>query len=418
LKDKLHKHRYSVFFAYAWSLTGLAVLFLIAYYRFPFYENNRIDESAIPLLVGASIVYLFLSVLLSRLRSHPTSTNQLVVIFVCTAFGLALFMVLAAAREYFSLSFLAAYIVFINVWFSIEFSLRRRLGRYFFAVVPGGIDLFSDPFPNCTLIPFPEPKELPKGIDGLIIDFTQPLSEAWLAFVSKCILEGVPVISVDDFIETEKGLIILEHLNTARTIAFQRNQIYVLVKQVMDQILVLVTLPLWMLIALVAGIAIRLESPGPVLFSQLRIGKRGRPFRIYKFRSMRYDSEKDGVSFAKEGDDRITRVGAVIRKFRIDEIPQFWNVLRGDMSLIGPRPEQVPFVEQFEKSIPYYQLRHIVRPGITGWAQVTRGYAASEAQTADKLAADLYYVKRLSFSLDFLIMIKTLWTILTGFGAR
>ena len=103
---------------------------------------------------------------------------------------------------------------------------------------------------------------------------------------------------------------------------------------------------------------------------------------------------------------------------RIDEFPQFWNVLKGDMSLIGPRPEQVPFVQEFERTIPYYQLRHIVRPGITGWAQVTRGYASNEAETADKLSSDLYYVKHLSFTLDFLITVKTIWTMLTGFGAR
>ena len=418
MKDKLHKHSFSVLFAYLWSLSGLVILLLIAYYKFPFFENSQLLGHTIPLLAGASVVYLILSLLLSSLRSHPASTNQLVVNFVCTAFGLLLFMALAAAREYFSLGYLTVYILFTNIWFSIEFFIRRKFGRYYFAVAPGGYDLFSETFPNCSLIPMSEPNELPKGIDGLIVDFEQPLSESWLSFVSRCILQGVPVISVDDFVETEKGVIILEHLNTSRTLTFQKNQFYVFVKQLLDQLLVLITLPLWGLLAMVTGACIRLESPGPVIFSQIRMGKKGKPFRIYKFRSMRYDSEANGAAFAQKGDSRITRVGAVIRKFRIDEIPQFWNVLRGDMSIIGPRPEQIPFVEQFEQNIPYYQLRHIVRPGITGWAQVTRGYAANETQTAEKLAADLYYVKQLSFSLDFLILIKTIWTILTGFGSR
>lgn len=418
MKDKLHKHSYSVFFAFSWSLTGLFLLLVIAHYGFPFFENGRVVEPALPLLVGASVGYLILSIILFSLRSHPTSTQPLVVNFVCTALGLLLFMGLAAARLYFSLGFLAAYILFTNLWFSIEFFLRRKLGRYSFAVAPGGYDLFSETFPNCSLIPLPDPKELPDSIDGLIIDFEQHLSEEWLTFVSRCILDGVPVISVDDFIETEKGVIILKHLNTARTISFQKNQLYVLVKQVIDLLLVILSLPLWLPLGLITAILIRIESPGPVLYTQLRIGKRGKPFRIYKFRSMRSDAERDGAQFASHRDSRITRVGAVIRKFRIDEIPQFWNVLRGDMSLIGPRPEQVPFVERFERTIPYYQLRHIVRPGITGWAQVTRGYAADEVQTEEKLAADLYYVKHLSFSLDFLITIKTIGTILTGFGSR
>lgn len=418
MKDKLHKHSYSVFFAFSWSLTGLILLLVIAHYGFPFFENGRVVGPALPLLAGASIAYLILSIILSSLRAHPTSTHPLVVNFVCTALGLLLFMGLAAARLYFSLGFLTAYILFTNLWFSIEFFLRRKLGRYSFVVAPGGYDLFSETFPNCTLIPLPDPRELPESIDGLIIDFEQPLSEVWLAFVSRCILEGVPVISVDDFIETEKGVIILEHLNTARTISFQKNQLYVLVKQVIDLILVILSLPLWLPLALITAVLIRIESPGPALYTQLRIGKQGKPFRIYKFRSMRCDAEREGAKFASHRDSRITRVGAVIRKFRIDEIPQFWNILKGDMSLIGPRPEQVPFVERFERTIPYYQLRHIVRPGITGWAQVTRGYAADEAQTAEKLAADLYYVKKCSFSLDFLITIKTIGTILTGFGSR
>jgi len=133
---------------------------------------------------------------------------------------------------------------------------------------------------------------------------------------------------------------------------------------------------------------------------------------------MTHRASEERARFAKTGDQRVTRVGTVIRKFRLDELPQFWNILVGDMSLIGPRPEQVGFVEQFERDIPYYSYRHLVRPGVTGWAQVNHGYAADHEETRKKLEHDLYYVKHFSFWLDLLIAFKTVGTIFTGFGAR
>ena len=154
------------------------------------------------------------------------------------------------------------------------------------------------------------------------------------------------------------------------------------------------------------------------MFIQNRVGKGNKDFRIYKFRSMSKDSEAAGAQFAQCGDMRVTRVGKVIRKLRIDELPQFFNVLKGDMSLIGPRPEQRTFVDQFEREIPFYMYRHIVRPGISGWAQVVHGYAADTDDTRIKIEHDFYYIKHFSLWLDVLIVFKTIKTILTGFGAR
>lgn len=418
MKEKLRKHSLSKLFAAAWSAAGAAVLAWISVAEFPFVRDGRILPAAVPIVVGAAAAYALLAWALARLRVHPTATNPLVVNFTATAFGLLLFMALAAARVYFSLGFLTVYILFTNLWFTVEFLLRRRLGMYTFAVVPGGYDLFGQPFPNCKLIPLGSPDFLPEDTDGVIVDFEQVLPEPWLAFVSRCVMEGVPVVSTEDFLEAETGTILLDHLTTARTLAFQKGQIYIAVKRLIDTVIIILSAPLWIPIMILAMLAVRLESPGRALYSQMRVGRRGRPFRIYKIRSMREDAEKHGAAFAAKGDPRVTRLGAFLRKTRIDELPQFWNVLKGDMSIIGPRPEQVPFVQEFERTIPYYQLRHIVRPGITGWAQVTQGYAANETETAEKLAADLYYVKRLSFTLDFLITVKTIWTMLTGFGSR
>jgi lipopolysaccharide/colanic/teichoic acid biosynthesis glycosyltransferase/glycosyltransferase involved in cell wall biosynthesis len=195
------------------------------------------------------------------------------------------------------------------------------------------------------------------------------------------------------------------------------NPAYDLLKRVLDLTAVLLTAPLWLPLAALVALAVRLDSPGPAVFSQWRTGLHGQPFRIHKFRSMRHTTQ-DKPQFAGEFDPRITRLGAFLRKTRLDEIPQLWNVLRGDMSLIGPRPEQTAFVQQFAQDIPSYPWRHLVRPGLTGWAQVQQGYAASAQETAVKLSYDLYYVTHYSLAMDLLILAKTLRTVLTGHGAR
>lgn len=173
-------------------------------------------------------------------------------------------------------------------------------------------------------------------------------------------------------------------------------------------------LPLMLLSALI----IRLESPGPVIYTQKRVGLHEQEFTVYKFRSMRQDAEKDGAVWAQANDNRVTRFGKFIRKVRIDELPQLWNVLRGDMSFIGPRPERMEFVLKLAEKIPFYNLRHSVKPGLTGWAQVCYPYGASEEDARHKLEYDLYYVKNMSILLDIKIILKTVGVVLFPKGAR
>jgi lipopolysaccharide/colanic/teichoic acid biosynthesis glycosyltransferase len=168
---------------------------------------------------------------------------------------------------------------------------------------------------------------------------------------------------------------------------------------------------------LLIAIAIKLDTPGPAIFSQERVGLRGRRFMVHKFRSMRMDAERHtGPMWAKENDDRVTRIGAFLRKCRLDELPQLWNVLRGEMSFIGPRPERPYFVDLLNTRIPFFDLRHYVKPGITGWAQVMYPYGASVEDSHRKLEYDLYYAKNLSLSLDFLILLKTVGVVIKGEG--
>lgn len=187
-------------------------------------------------------------------------------------------------------------------------------------------------------------------------------------------------------------------------------------KRIFDLALVIAMSPVVLPFCVLIATIIRLESKGPAIFKQNRTGRFGDSFEMYKFRSMRRDAEASGALFASKGDQRITRVGRILRKYRFDELPQLLNVLRGEMSLIGPRPEQLGFVEVFESEIPGYALRHLVRPGITGLAQVHQGYCASLEATKKKLRYDLMYIKNMGPRLDFVIILKTIKTILTGFG--
>jgi exopolysaccharide biosynthesis polyprenyl glycosylphosphotransferase len=171
-------------------------------------------------------------------------------------------------------------------------------------------------------------------------------------------------------------------------------------------------------VMLLTAVAIRFDSPGPIFFKQKRVGQNERIFTIWKFRSMREDAEKSGAVWAGEEDPRITRVGQWIRKMRIDELPQIINVFRGEMSLIGPRPERPEFVHDLEREIPYYAVRHYVVPGITGWAQVKYRYGASIADSLKKLEYDIYYIKNMSLIIDTRIMLKTIRVVFFGDGAR
>lgn len=186
-------------------------------------------------------------------------------------------------------------------------------------------------------------------------------------------------------------------------------------KRVLDIItalgLLLISTPFFLIIPPL----IKLSSKGPIFYQQIRAGKNNKPFRIYKFRSMVTDAEKEGPRWASKNDSRVTKIGKIIRKTRIDELPQLWNVLQGDMSLIGPRPERPEFIEMLSKNLPGYHLRHYVKPGVTGWAQINHPYGASLADAKEKLQLELYYLKNGSLWLDFKILFRTVFVVL---GAR
>jgi sugar transferase (PEP-CTERM system associated) len=189
-------------------------------------------------------------------------------------------------------------------------------------------------------------------------------------------------------------------------------------KRILDVMVSVIGLALASPLMILTGLAIKLESPGPFLYSQVRAGEFGKLFTIYKFRSMRTDAEKHGAQFAQENDPRVTRVGKFIRKTRLDELPQLWNVLRGDMSMVGPRPERPVFIEQLEQQVPFFKQRLYVKPGVTGHAQVRCRYGATTEDMVEKLQYDLYYIKSYNLLFDLSIMLDTVKVVLLRIGAR
>lgn len=236
-----------------------------------------------------------------------------------------------------------------------------------------------------------------------------------------CKLQGRVIEDGVTFFEAISGKILVEKVNPAWLIfseGFDCGRATNYIKRLLDISLALFGLVASLPVTLITALLIKLESSGPIFYQQERVGERGKVFSIIKFRSMCQDAEKDGAVWAMKNDYRVTRVGGFIRKVRIDEIPQMWNVLKGEMSFVGPRPERPIFVGELVEKLPYYSLRHSAKPGITGWAQVCYPYGASEEDALRKLEYDLYYIKHQSIYIDLLIIFRTVKTVLFQKGAR
>ena len=237
-----------------------------------------------------------------------------------------------------------------------------------------------------------------------------------------CRIGGIPVLDLAGFFERAKGEVPIDCLKASWLVyghGFVQDRVRTAVKRAFDVLMSMLLLVIAAPIMVLTAIAIKLESSGPVIYRQERVGLRGRPFMCLKFRSMRIDAEKDGVArWASKNDERVTRIGAFIRKCRVDELPQLISVLRGEMSLVGPRPERPSFVRQLQADIPFYDIRHSVKPGVTGWAQVRYSYGASMEDARKKHQFDLYYVKNHSLFLDVLVLVETVSVVLFREGAQ
>ena len=320
--------------------------------------------------------------------------------------------------EYSSPQFILA-MVLITVLAEFFFYANRQWVPMTIAVVPGATPLAKLPKLLEDSVEIRMLSAVP-SVDfvysGVIADLNQDLDPQWERFLALAALRGIPVYNVKQFNESISGRVVVDHLRENTLGAVVPSLIYPQFKRVLDFWTALLSLPFIAIIIGVCAIFIKRETPGPILYRQRRIGFGGRAFTIFKLRTMTHNH--DGADFTIEGDGRITRVGRFLRRHRLDELPQIINILRGDMSWIGPRPEAISLAEWYEREIPFYVYRHIVRPGVSGWAQVHQGNVAAVDAARVKLEYDFYYIKHFSFWLDAVIAMKSVRAILTCFGSR
>ncbi len=420
-----------------WTLIADFVSLVVAmavgfYYTFGIvlpWNVESLPSSPVPFivafLVGAAVGSYVSQRLWVTTVPRPSYVRAVLIFAITIAF---VSIVIVLFRPYWSRSvmFVTA-IAWLGLMVPYRFIRRRRPWSETYVVVSREDQLVADlaGTPHAVVLTTIDPQHegdiepLPDGA-GLVVDHRSVFSDRVSRYVSSCTLAGLRVMSFAGVYEEHTGKFVIVHLAEGWEMApaVDRSSIYEPFKRLIDTVLVVLSLPFVLLIGVPTALLIKATSPGPVVFRQERVGLHGRPFTLYKFRTMREDAEVGGPQFADDSDDRITPVGAVLRKFRVDELPQLWNVLRGELSVVGPRPEQVEFARRFATEIPFYDERHLVRPGITGWAQVNQGYAATTEETMEKLRYDLFYVKHMGFWLDIRILGKTIWTVAAGDGAK
>ncbi len=306
------------------------------------------------------------------------------------------------------------------LWYYGISLMARRVRPEKLAVVPGG-DVDSVRSLDRVAFTHLHQPDLGHGEwGGVVADLRADLGEGWERFIADCAIAGIPVFHVKQVRESLTGRVEIEHLSENNFGSLIPNLAYVKIKQGIDWLAAVFALPFLLPMFAVVALLIKRDSPGPVFFKQERMGYQGRQFTVYKFRTMigRDEQVERDDAITKSDDARITELGRFLRRTRIDELPQIINILRGEMSWIGPRPEALVLSKWYENELAFYRYRHIVRPGITGWAQVNQGHVAAVDEVLEKLHYDFYYIKYFSPWLDVLIVLRTVYTVLSGFGAR
>jgi len=340
----------------------------------------------------------------------------------CVAFGGILVIFFFFRLEYARSLFIASFILNLLFFYFLYFVLQRTT-RITVGVVPGGDTGHLLRIAHIAWVPLSEPSSDASRLSAVVADLRTDLSDEWDRRLADFALAGLPVYHSKHLHESLTGRVALEHLSENSFGTLSPVSAYMTIKHAMDWLAALIALVILMPFFILLSIAIVIDSRGSPIFRQRRVGYRGQSFTLWKFRTMTTRTDADPAAarasaITAAADQRITRIGRFLRQSRIDELPQLLNVLRGEMSWIGPRPEAEVLSQWYEVEIPFYRYRHIVRPGITGWAQVSQGHVAEVDDVRDKLYYDFYYIKRFSPWIDVLICARTVRTMLTGFGAR
>lgn len=378
-------------------------------------QRNVLYGSLVAIMMGH---YFF-----RRLVFFPGARSSSYVLPIFTASFAAILTVFFFFRiDYSRLNFATSYLMCVLWYFACHFMGSRARPRRL-AIVPVGQARKVNHIPSIDWLWLRDDSAVVPDCDGIVVDLRADLSDGWERFIAEKAIAGVPVYHVKQIEESVTGRVDIEHLSENSFGSLIPGLAYIKIKQWIDVAAALLLGVLLLPALLLLALAVRLDSPGPAFFSQRRVGYRGHSFHVLKFRTMRHEppcqeSETRHAAITRDGDDRITRLGRFLRHSRIDELPQIVNILRGEMSWIGPRPEACTLSEWYETEIPFYRYRHIVRPGITGWAQVNQGHVADVEDVHDKLQYDFYYIKYFTPWLDMLIVLRTVRTMLTGFGSK
>lgn len=370
-------------------------------------------------MLANTVAYILCYYSLHKFKRYPgTRTLPFILPTVLLSWLLVFAVLLFLREEQYARQVLISSSLLALFWSFAGYFLGRRYSRVKLALVPFGRALELVGNKNAEIVQLQRPDLEGRRYDGIVVDLhAADLPGEWERFLAQCTLARIPVYHSQQMIESLTGRVRVEHLSENMFGELLPSASYALIKRLIDLLAVILLLPFLLPIMLVTAVLIRLDSPGDIFYTQQRMGFRGKIFTMYKFRSMRNDVDGKGFTEGEE-DPRITRVGKFIRKYRIDELPQMLNILKGQMSLIGPRPESLELSTWYEQDVPFFSYRHVVRPGISGWAQVNHGYAAEVEGMRVKIEHDFYYIKHFSLWLDILITVKTIRTILTGFGAR
>lgn len=372
--------------------------------------------------VGASFAFIIALYLFRRVISFPgVGIVGHALPALTGGYGIALAVLVGLAFDFSRVTFFASFVAASLFFYFVSSYVRRRKGQRFY-LVPSESTGHMPLLPNVEWVLLAEAKLPADPAAVLIADLRADLGDQWERLISDAAVAGHAVYHVKQVQESLTGRVAIEHLSENSFGSLLPNSSYRKIKRISDLSAALIAFPLLLLPALVVALAIKLESPGPVFFRQSRRGYRGVTFQVLKFRTMTHLSEADLATkdhaITKSGDARITRVGRFLRRTRIDELPQIWNIIKGEMSWIGPRPEALPLSDWYTAELPFYSYRHIVRPGITGWAQVSQGHVAELDAVFEKLHYDFYYIKNFSAWLDLLILFRTVSTVFSGYGAK
>ena len=370
--------------------------------------------------IGVVVCAMVSLIILRRLRFYPgVAVARSILPVVSVVFGVFIALIAGLRLEYSSKLIAVCFVSILATRFAIT-AVRSRSKGLLYCLVPGGRvklvkELRSTPV---LVLQSPELGGLPEC--AIVADLNADLEPEWERFLAEAAISGHPVYHYKQVWEAETGRVQIDHLSENGFGALVPSFAYQKVKRTIDVVLAVTALPFVVPTIAICALAIKLDDEGPVFFRQLRMGYRGREFNVLKLRTMTEacDGKDRALSVTRVGDQRITKVGNFLRRTRLDEVPQILNILRGEMSWVGPRPEAVSLSYWYEAEIPFYRYRHIVRPGISGWAQVNQGHVAEVEQVGEKLQYDFYYIKNLSYWLDIVIALRTVKVIFSGFGAK